>query len=194
MMRALVVVVGCGSLTACLVERDYSVQRDPRPVSRATAPGSSTGQTNLDEQGQPWSDTNTTTRIEGGRVLGTIGSFDALDVSIPQPGLYVDSEWNYSHIELVGSDAQGRGVMIYMDLNNVDVGEMPQGATDCSDAQILVCNSDSYDAPPEECTITTADVDDGQNVLMTARIPSYDDNDNRNGTASVRASFHLVKQ
>ena len=147
---------------------------------------------------------NPTIAVRDGHVGGDIGSFAELDLRIDQPMVYEDPSWGYTNINLTGYRDDGDMGMIFVDLMNVTVGEMPEGSSACgydesSGVQISVTgcasgdqDSEYYDAPATSCEVVVQHTPEGSDVTVLATLPSFDEYGAQDGETHATAHFFVV--
>lgn len=188
-MRMLVVVgtVSLGVLAGCSTEREWHTPDayDPFVTEESGADGDWG-----DDFGDEWDDDYVpppaSFTVKDAHVGGTIGPVRDLDLTIDEPYVYEDASFGYTNVNLSAVRDDGAMGMMFMDLYNVSVGELPEGTTPCgtneaTGAQVNVtgCSSDSsgdnsYDAPANSCEVTVQHTDEGTLVTVSAQLPSSD--------------------
>ena len=183
-------------LVGCSVEREWHAPQDPFAPTQDIGIGA---EEDLDSEEDAWEDEwedecwdcysqPATFEVQGGHVGGDIGRFTNLDLPIATPYVYEDPSFGYTNINLTGYRADGDMGMIFMDLFNVSVGDLPEGVSECgTDAETGVqisvtgCASgdrddEYYDAPAVGCEIEVHHGEAGTEISVTAKLPQFDAN------------------
>jgi hypothetical protein len=143
--------------------------------------------------------------VENAHVGGHIGTFRDLDLAIDSPSVYEDPSWSYTNINLTGYRDDGDMGMIFMDVMNVAVADLPEGSNECNydggtGVQIMVTGcasgdleSEYYDAPATDCEVVVQHQPDGStDVTVVASLPSFDRDGAQTGETTATAQFTVT--